>query len=147
MSGTGMRPLLFERLAADGEDEAPFLDRHALAASVREELLRLLNSRRSGPAHTSPPTVLDYGLGDWSGLQASNADDRRRIAREIRAAVSHFEPRLRLGEVEVRLVAGQPRSLSILLNGMIHHGQQQWPVAFVVDKHDSGLEVSHERLD
>ncbi|WP_095155236.1 type VI secretion system baseplate subunit TssE [Pseudomonas sp. Irchel 3E13] len=146
MSSTGNRPLLFERLAGAG-DAAPQLDRHALATSVREELLRLLNSRRAGPSRTSPPTVLDYGLGDWSGLQASNPDDRRRIAREIRAAITHFEPRLQLGEVDVRLVAGQPRSLSILLSGLLRQGSQQWPVAFVVDKTDTGLEVSHERLD
>lgn len=145
MSTTGARPLLFERLA--GTAQTPRLDRQALAASVREELLRLLNSRRAGPPRTSPPTVLDYGLGDWSGLHASNPDDRRRIAREIRAAVTHFEPRLQLGEVEVRLVAGQPRSLSILLSGRLRQDGQEWPVAFVVDKSDLGLEVSHERLD
>ncbi len=143
---SGMRPLLFERLAGTAGD-AHLLDRHALAASVREELSRLLNSRRAGPALSTPATVLDYGIGDWSGLQASNSDDRRRIAREIRAAISHFEPRLRLGEVEVRLVAGQPRSLNILLSGMLREGGQQWPVAFVLETGDSGLEVSHERLD
>lgn len=143
---SGMRPLLFERLAGSAGD-AHSLDRQALAASVREELSRLLNSRRSGPALSTPPTVLDYGIGDWSGLQASNSDDRRRIAREIRAAISHFEPRLQLGEVEVRLVAGQPRALNILLSGMLRQGGQQWPVAFALEAGDTGVEVSHERLD
>lgn len=146
MSGSGLRPLLFDRLCASADD-TPTLDRHALATSVREELVRLLNSRRSGPALSSPPTVLDYGIGDWSGLQASNSDDRRRIAREIRTAVGHFEPRLQVADVEVRLVAGQPRSLNILLSGVLRHGGQQWPVAFVLDKNDTGLEVHHERLD
>lgn len=143
---SGLRPLLFERLAGSA-GEAPLLDRQGLADSVREELVRLLNSRRAGPTLSTPPTVLDYGIGDWSGLQASNSDDRRRIAREVRAAISHFEPRLKLGEVEVRLVAGQPRSLNILVSGLLRQGGQQWPVAFVLDKNDSGLEVSHERLD
>jgi len=143
---SGTRPLLFERLAGTAGD-AHVLDRHALAASVREELSRLLNSRRAGPARSTPPTVLDYGIGDWSGLQASNSDDRRRIAREIRAAISHFEPRLHLGEVDVRLVAGHPRRLNILLSGMLRQDGQQWPVAFVLDKSETGLEVSHERLD
>ncbi len=145
MSG-GMRPLLFERLAASA-DEAPAADQQALADSVRQELTRLLNSRRAGPALSSPPTVLDYGIGDWSGLQASNSDDRRRIAREIRAAISHFEPRLKLGEVQVRLVTGQPRRLNILVSGLLRQGTRQWPVAFVLDKSDTGLEVSYERLD
>lgn len=142
----GMRPLLFERLS-DSAAQAPALDRQALADSVREELTRLLNSRRAGPTLSTPPTVLDYGIGDWSGLQASNSDDRRRIAREIRAAISHFEPRLKLGEVEVRLVSGQPRRLNILVSGVLRQGTQQWPVAFVLDKGDSAVEVSHERLD
>jgi len=143
---SGMRPLLFERLAGDA-GEAPALDRQALADSVRRELTRLLNSRRAGPTLSTPPTVLDYGIGDWSGLQASNSDDRRRIAREIRAAISHFEPRLKLGEVDVRLVAGQPRRLNILVSGLLRQGSAQWPVAFVLDKSDTGLEVSHERLN
>ena len=140
------RPLLFERLA-DSPGEAPLLDRQALADSVREELTRLLNSRRAGPALSTPPTVLDYGIGDWSGLQASNSDDRRRIAREVRAAISHFEPRLKLGEVEVRQVLGQPRRLNILVSGLLRQAGHQWPVAFVLDKGDSAVEVSHERLD
>ncbi len=143
---SGHRPLLFERLG-DNAGEAPTLDRQALADSVREELTRLLNSRRAGPTLSTPPTVLDYGIGDWSGLQASNSDDRRRIAREVRAAITHFEPRLKAGEVEVRQVAGQPRRLNILVSGMLRQGGQQWPVAFVLDKQDSAVEVSHERLD
>lgn len=143
---SGHRPLLFERLG-DPAGEAPTLDREALADSVREELTRLLNSRRAGPTLSTPPTVLDYGIGDWSGLQASNSDDRRRIAREVRAAINHFEPRLKAGEVEVRQVAGQPRRLNILVSGMLRQGGQQWPVAFVLDKQDSAVEVSHERLD
>lgn len=143
---SGLRPLLFDRLAG-GADDAPLLDRQALADSVREELVRLLNSRRAGPPLSAPPTVLDYGIGDWSGLQASNSDDRRRIAREVRAAISHFEPRLKLGEVEVRQVSGQPRRLNILVSGLLRQGGQQWPVAFVLDRGDSAVEVSHERLD
>ena len=143
---SGLRPLLFDRLAG-GADDAPTLDRQALADSVREELTRLLNSRRAGPALSAPPTVLDYGIGDWSGLQASNSDDRRRIAREVRAAISHFEPRLKLGEVEVRQVSGQPRRLNILVSGLLRQGGQQWPVAFVLAKGHSAVEDSHERLD
>ncbi|MDD0974504.1 type VI secretion system baseplate subunit TssE [Pseudomonas fontis] len=146
MPASGQRPLLFDRLASSA-DESPYLDRYALADSVREELLRLLNSRRGGPLQSTPPTLLDYGIADWSALQASNSDDRRRIGREVSAAVKHFEPRLEVSRVDVRQVPGQPRSLSILLEGYIRHEKQQWPVAFVVEKTDAGLEVSHERLD
>lgn len=93
-----MRPLLFDRLASSEGDSqrTTFLDPRALADSVRDELLRLLNSRRSSGLRTSPATLLDYGVTDWSAMQASNSDDRRRMTREIRAAITRFEPRLQL---------------------------------------------------
>ncbi|MGA7782875.1 MAG: hypothetical protein WCA85_34920, partial [Paraburkholderia sp.] len=61
---------LFERL----EDDAPFvlaetpaqrsLTRDGLRASVRAELIRLLNTRRGRTGARRPLDVLDYGLQD-----------------------------------------------------------------------------------
>ncbi|MDY7560396.1 type VI secretion system baseplate subunit TssE [Pseudomonas sp. 10B1] len=149
MPGTGIRPPLFERLAfSEEESQRPrFLDRYALAESVRNELLRLLNTRRAASPMTSPPTLLDYGIADWTAMQAQNSDDRRRMTREIRAAVTHFEPRLHLLDVDVQRVPDQPQRLSIRLSGTIRHDKQQWPVAFILDKSAAGVEVNHERLD
>lgn len=149
MSGTGIRPLLFERLAfSEDESQRPtFLDREALADSVRSELMRLLNTRRAAANMTLPQTLLDYGIADWSSLQASNSDDRRRMTREIRAAITQFEPRLQLSDVDVQSVQGHPQRLSIRLDGILRNDRQQWPVAFILHTSEAGMEVSHERFD
>lgn len=91
---SGALPPLFERLSAEA-DERPAFDDRALAESVRGELLRLLNTRR--PAHARSG-ILAYGLADWTAVQRLRAEDRRQLAREVRAAVEHFEPRLQLAE-------------------------------------------------
>jgi type VI secretion system lysozyme-related protein len=147
MAGTGILPPLFERLASSEVDTVQVFDRQALLDSVQTELLRLFNTRRGPRALTSPPSILDYGIADWTALQQQRSDDRRQLAREVREAITHFEPRLKLGEVQVNPVPGHPQQLSIRLLGELRSGQQHWPVAFVIEKARDGLEVRHERLD
>ena len=147
MAGTGMLPPLFERLASSEVDTVQVFDRQGLLDSVRTELLRLFNTRRGHPPLTSPPSILDYGIADWTALQQQRSDDRRQLAREVRVAINHFEPRLRLGEVQVDPVPGHPQQLCIRLVGELRSGQQHWPVAFVIERASDGLEVRHERLD
>lgn len=146
MADNGMRAPLFERLASEA-DGAQAFDQQALLDSVHAELERLFNTRRGPRALTTPPSVLDYGLADWSALQQQRSDDRRRLAREIREAVTHFEPRLRLGEVQISPLPAQPQQLSIRLLGELRSGHRHWPVAFVIEPGGQGLEVHHERLD
>ncbi|MGY4533151.1 type VI secretion system lysozyme-related protein [Pseudomonas sp. TE3786] len=138
---TGLQPPLFERLAAG--DESVF-DRAALAASVRAELLRLLNSRRAIRPPGTALTILDYGIGDWTALQAQRLDDRRALTRDIRSAIAHFEPRLQLSEVDVQPAQDHPQRLQIRLSGMLRHGSQQWPAVFVIDNLSSTVEVRLE---
>lgn len=147
MPGTGILPPLFERLAASETDTVQVFDRQALLDSVHTELQRLFNTRRGPRALTSPPSILDYGIADWTALQQQRSDDRRQLAREIRAAIEHFEPRLLLSEVHIDPQAGQPQQLSIRLLGQLRSGRQHWPVAFVIAQVGEGLEVRHERLD
>jgi type VI secretion system lysozyme-related protein len=144
MTGTGILPPLFERLASSEADTVQAFDHQALLDSVRTELLRLFNTRRASRPLTSPPSILDYGIADWTALQQQRSDDRRQLAREIREAVNHFEPRLQLGEVEVSPVPGHPQQLSIRLRGALRSGKQQWPVALVIENTGDGLEVRHE---
>jgi len=149
MSATGILPPLFERLAG-GEDQSSVVetfDHQALADSVRNDLLQLFNTRRASKAMTSPPSILDYGIADWTALQGQRSDDRHRLAREIRLAVAHFEPRLALDAVDVQPVEGHPQQLNIVLHGALRSGRRHWPVAFVIEKTRQGIEVSHERLD
>jgi len=139
-----MQPPLFERLCAD--DEAAF-DQAALADSVRSELLRLLNTRRAPRPPGTALTILDYGIGDWTALQAQRLDDRRLLTRDIRNAIGHFEPRLQLAEVDVSAAPEQPQRLRIRLSGALRSGTRHWPIAFVIENHADTLEVRHERLD
>jgi type VI secretion system lysozyme-related protein len=147
MSGTGILPPLFERLASSETDTAQVFDRQDLLDSVHRELVRLLNTRRGPRALTSAPSILDYGIADWTALQQQRSDDRRQLTREVRAAIEHFEPRLLLSDVQVNPLPGQPQQLSIRLLGQLRNGRQRWPVAFVIEQTGEGLEVRHERLD
>lgn len=147
MAGTGIRAPLFERLASSEADGAREFDKQDLLDSVQAELGRLFNTRRGLRTLTQPPSVIDYGIADWSALQQQRSDDRRRLARDVREAISHFEPRLKLDEVQVKPVPDHPQRLSIRLTGELRSGQQHWPVAFVIEPGGEGLEVRHERLD
>lgn len=146
MADTGMRAPLFERLTREA-DGAPLFDQQDLLDSVHAELGRLFNTRRGPRALTTPPSVIDYGIADWSALQQQRSDDRRRLAREIREAIKHFEPRLQLSEVHISPLPAQPQQLSIRLLGELRSGRRHWPVAFVIEPGGQGLEVRHERLD
>lgn len=146
MPHSGLLPPLFERLSTL-LDEAPDYDRNALAESVRLELARLLNTRRPRRAPGRPLTLLDYGIGDWTALQALRVDDRRLLLRELRAAIQYFEPRLQLSEIDVEALPDQPQRLGIRLAGRLRSGRRSWPVLFLLAPGDDGLEVRHERLD
>lgn len=139
----GALPPLFERLSAEA-DERPAFDDRALAESVRGELLRLLNTRRPANARSG---ILAYGLADWTAVQRLRAEDRRQLAREVRVAVEHFEPRLQLAEVEVEPDPGNPQRLRIQLGGSLRSGSRLTPALFVIEQGNDGLEVRHERFD
>jgi type VI secretion system lysozyme-related protein len=147
MAGTGIRAPLFERLASSEAESTREFDRQDLLDSVHAELGRLFNTRRGPLTRTTPASVIDYGIADWSALQQQRSDDRRRLARDIREAIMHFEPRLLLGEVQVNPLPEHPQRMSIRLLGELRSGQQHWPVAFVIEPGGEGLEVRHERLD
>jgi type VI secretion system lysozyme-related protein len=142
------RAPLFDRLASNDEARlarTEVFDRQALSESVREELLRLLNTRRAQRSRLKQMTVIDYGIVDWSGLYADRSDDRLKLAREIRLAIAHFEPRLQLSEVDVQPLDGSRHALRVRIAGQLRSGGSEiWPVAFVMDMADG---VVHERFD
>jgi type VI secretion system lysozyme-related protein len=141
------RAPLLDRLASQegaGREQAPDLDRQALGESVRQELLRLLNTRRSPRPRLKQLTVIDYGIADWSGLYADRGDDRLKLAREIRLAIPHFEPRLQLIEVDVQPLAGSRHAMRVRIAGRLRGATDAWPVTFEMDMVDG---VVHERFD
>ena len=142
------RAPLLDRLASQdeaGSVRARGFDRQELSESVREELLRLLNTRRAPRSRLKQMTVIDYGIVDWSGLYADRSEDRLKLAREIRLAIAHFEPRLQLAEVDVQPLDGSRHALRVRIAGQLRSGGSEiWPVAFVMDMADG---VVHERFD
>lgn len=152
--GPESRAPLFDRLA----DESPFStveqiplrthDRAALAESVRAELSRLLNTRLESRPRTTPPTVIDYGVADWTGLSAERTADRNQLAASMTRAIAAFEPRLRNALVEVDAIDKRRWALRVRISGELHAERERWPVAFVADL-IGGTEtrIEHERLD
>lgn len=137
------RPPLLDRLSDAGEAE-PAFDQRALAASVAQELSRLLNSR--SPAGNGIG-ILAYGIADWTALQARREADRLHLAREIRRAVTRFEPRLGLSEVLVDADPEHPQRLRIRLLGNLRQDSDRAPLLFELIPVGGTLEVRHERLD
>jgi type VI secretion system lysozyme-related protein len=141
------RAPLLDRLASQDEvgfSQAVAFDRKALGESVRLELLRLLNTRRSIRPRLKQLTVIDYGIADWSGLHADRSEDRLKLAREVRLAIAYFEPRLQVHEVDVQPLSGSRYALRIRIAGQLRGGDEIWPVDFVMDMADG---VVRERLD
>ena len=139
----GGRALLFERLSdseprSRREEAQPFRvhDVRALKESVRQELARLLNTRRHARSGSGAGedglTVLDYGLPDFSPLSATSGDDQKRLASEVAAAVAAFEPRLSGVRVRVERLHGEDRSLLLRVEGRLAVGTLSEPVSFPV---------------
>jgi type VI secretion system protein ImpF len=109
-------------------------DVRALKESVRRELWRLLNTRRHGRPWQADGreemTVLDYGLPDFSSLSASSGSDQNRLAAEVAAAVSAFEPRLRDVTVSVEPPRETERALRFRIDAVMMVDPAPEPVTF-----------------
>jgi type VI secretion system protein ImpF len=115
----GGRALLFERLVdldpRSQSEPLPFRihDREALKESIRQELVRLLNTRCSVPTDRlgeEERTVLNYGIPDFSSFSPQSTDDQARLTAIIRQSVAAYEPRL--SEVQVTVENFQQAQLS-----------------------------------
>ncbi len=109
---------LFERL----EDNAPHsaeitplrqYGKAAVMASVCNELSRILNTRRGSAPRLSEHSIIDYGIADWSGFKTGFEADRRQFIRDIKQAISVFEPRLKNIQIEIFSTDGRSAALSI----------------------------------
>jgi len=141
-----MRVALFD-LLADGQEEGfKADDPERIAESIRLELERLLNTRRSERVHGMTPSVVDYGIGDWSILYADREEDHRTLMREMRKAINRFEPRLVLEEIDVQAVAGQRSRMTVRVFGHIR-GMATSGMALSMSLGEGGFEVRHERFD
>lgn len=120
---------LFERLSDDApaKPEATPLRRYAqdaALASICTELSHLLNTRRSSTPWQENYSVLDYGIADWSGFKSGFEEDRRKLIKDIRLAISLFEPRLKNPQVELLAMNSQTSALRISAELAGHAGQR-----------------------
>ena len=130
---------LFDRLSErpselSGDRNADrILDAPALRESVRQDLLRLLNTRatlRGVILQLAEGTVLDYGLPDLSSLTPASDEDRNLLARSVAARISAHEPRLRNVRVVITPHPTSPRSVQGAIMASLLIGQVYEPVTF-----------------
>jgi type VI secretion system lysozyme-like protein len=139
---------LFERL----QDDAPFvsyepqvrrtLTADELRASVRAELMRLLNTRRGAARDGRPLDVLVYGLPDWSASSAARSADRAALERDVVEAVRAFEPRLVQPRAHIEADPEAPWRLQLRISGRLAGDDGSMQVAYVaqlVDGQPVGL--------
>jgi len=149
----GARAPLFDRLAGrepvpNGDPPRPLriLDRGALSESLQRELQRLLNTRR--PALNSAalagerPTVIEYGLPDYSAMYTQNPEDQKKLTDMIRSTIEAFEPRLRDLKVEAKVLGNSEKALLVKVAGNVTIGRETVRMAFAVGVAGGNLEES-----
>lgn len=88
---------LLERLRSDdsGDTPARLNPVEAKVASIKANLIRLLNARRGGAAATP-----GYGLSDFNDASVGSSDMLRVIGQDIRHVIATYEPRVQNVRVE-----------------------------------------------
>jgi len=170
-----LTPTLFDKLVADVEmsglreeaEETPVIAREAmrhyavprlerfnetaLRATIRRDIAWLLNTTNFGALNDLEPyprvktSVINYGVPDLAGKSFHRRTILHR-AREMRAAIRAFEPRLK-GEsltVEPMANADRPNSVTYIIHGDITAAAQALPVKFrtEVDSDSASVDVS-----
>lgn len=123
---------LFDRLAEEGGASI------GLAESVRDELSRLLNTRLASRPASTQRTILDYGVADWTAASPQDDDERRRLIREVAAAIRAFEPRLRLVAVTLQPVAPAATALRLVIEGYLPGRNGEAELPFHMDVSENG---------
>jgi len=92
-------PALFERITghfADGSLVSEFTQEEQTFFSVRDNIERILNSRRRALAH-----LPDYGLDDLSEIYRHLPSSTHRLREAIEGTLLKYEPRLKAVAIEV----------------------------------------------
>jgi len=121
MPAERLQPSLLDRLT-DDEPGSPresrdqrFFDVRRLRASVLRDLAWLLNATNGncGPAITEHPqaarSTINFGIPELAGIGASTIDATE-LARRVKDAILHFEPRILREGLSVVVVA-QPEAI------------------------------------
>jgi type VI secretion system protein len=93
-------PGLFERITghfADGSIVSDFSVEEQTFFSVRDNIERILNSRRGSLAH-----LPDFGLDDLSEIYRHLPSSTHKLRNAIESTLLKYEPRLKAVEIEVK---------------------------------------------
>jgi type VI secretion system lysozyme-like protein len=153
----GGRGLLFERLCeenpgahavregrAESAPVSPVFRAHeldALSESVVRELRCLLNTRLPFPAGSSDEssqTVMNYGLPDFSHLNAASPGDREILARLIERKITAFEPRLRQVRISLEPHPVERGAVTGSMRALLQTESISEPVEFLLARGRSG---------
>lgn len=122
---------LFERIRSDDlEEKSPIRDPiEARIFSIKENLIRLLNSRQGGSDSTP-----GYGLSDFNDASVGSSDMLRIISNDIRNTIKKYEPRVT--DVSVSFDRGAPGGLELFFNvsvkTVIHKNDEQITIDLVL---------------
>ncbi len=122
------------------------LTRKQFARSMIRDLTWLLNTRtteRFDIGDVGPRSVLDYGVDDFTHLTPASFDDQRLIARQVKDAITAFEPRLDVRRLSVEPVDGKPGILSVYVEAILIAEGVREPVSFraVFNTKEGSVEV------
>jgi type VI secretion system protein ImpF len=124
----------------------------ALRATVLRELSWILNTTNLAATQSLEATpevansVLNYGVADMSGKLLNRRAIQNR-AREIRDAISAFEPRIdpKCLDVEPKATPERPNAVTFLIRGDVTSAVNAMPVEFKTDVEiDTGAAVVRE---
>jgi type VI secretion system protein ImpF len=108
------------------------------------ELQSLLNTRlpiSADPGDEGSQSVVNYGLPDFSTLNAASPGDRTMLARLMERKIAAFEPRLQQVRVLLEMDPTSRRKLVGTLRGILLLGSISEPVSFPVSLGDSGVAI------
>ena len=135
MASTAFSQRLLERIRFREEDPG-WRDTPAASAeiqSIKEHLQRLLNTRVG-----SAPIQADFGLPDFTNVPGESLGEAaQEMERQIRAAVSRYEPRLTQVAVSFEPAAGELMTLRFRIEGRLRRNNDI-PVALETVVNSSG---------
>ncbi len=117
-----------------------------MAQSVLRELQCLLNTRLPaavGRSDESSQTTVNYGLPDFSLLNAASPTDRDQLAALIEKKIAAFEPRLRQIRVTLAPDPSNPCTVLGTMQGLLQMASISEPVTFPVILGNSGVVIEY----
>ncbi|MBW1803908.1 MAG: type VI secretion system baseplate subunit TssE, partial [Deltaproteobacteria bacterium] len=109
------------------------LSREELKASLRRDLVWLLNTRTALPGSLFDKkelTVINYGIPDFGSDSHANPDFQALLIKRIARSISAYEPRLQDVRVAVEPDSADERGLHVIIHAVMVVDSVREPVSF-----------------